>query len=171
MGTEAGRRRRPPIAGYLSTGYQGASEKDAQGRSQPVQALSPANGSVMEPIALGLDQNFSGASDDFPGVAPPRAFFRPAPAQTRASCRPRTSVGSDGGDHNSGLQVFQAVCSSREIAARPPATPSSTIAPIKCSRSIGIRSWRSPACRRPPGKWRACSNIPFSFSGELNCRK
>ena len=29
----------------------------------------------------------------------------------------------------------------------------------------------SPACRRPRGKWRACSNIRSSISGERNCKR
>ena len=53
LGTEAGRRRRSPLARYLATRYQGPPEEDAQGRSQPVQALPPANGPVMEPPPWG----------------------------------------------------------------------------------------------------------------------
>src|SRR5881227_268387 len=56
------------VAGHFATRHEGPLKKNAQGRSQPIKALSPAHGSVMERSPLGFDQNFSGAANDFPSL-------------------------------------------------------------------------------------------------------
>src|SRR5215510_12052666 len=66
MGTKTRRWRWPAFAGCFTTGHKGSVKENAQGRSQPIQALSPAHGSVMDRSQLGFDQNLSGEADDFP---------------------------------------------------------------------------------------------------------
>src|SRR5438046_6903179 len=63
MGTKTRRWRRSTFAGRFAAGHKGSLEKNAQGRSQPIQALSPAHGSVMERSPVAFDQNFSGLPD------------------------------------------------------------------------------------------------------------
>src|SRR5439155_24104660 len=63
VGTETRRWRRSTFAGRFAAGHKGSLEKNAQGRSQPIQALSPAHGSVMERSPVAFDQNFSGLPD------------------------------------------------------------------------------------------------------------
>src|SRR6266403_3054047 len=77
VGTKTRRWRRPAFAGRFATGYKGSLKENAQGRSQPIQALSPAHGSVMDRSQLGFDQNFSGA-DDFPSLLRRNALLVPA---------------------------------------------------------------------------------------------
>src|SRR5256885_5291750 len=65
MGTKTRRWRWPALPGHFATGYKGSFKKNAQGRSQSIQALSPAHRSVMDRSPLGFDQSFPGAADDF----------------------------------------------------------------------------------------------------------
>src|SRR5678815_1072977 len=78
MGTKTRRWRRPAFAGRFATGHKGSAKENAQGRSQPIQALSPAHGSVMDRSQLGFDQNFSGATDDFPSLLRRKGLLGPA---------------------------------------------------------------------------------------------
>jgi proteasome beta subunit len=68
MGTKTRRWRWAAFPRRFAAGYEGSLEENAQGRSQPIQALSPAHRSVMDRSPLGFDQNFSGAADDFISV-------------------------------------------------------------------------------------------------------
>jgi proteasome beta subunit len=68
VGTKTRRWRWAAFAGHFATGYEGPLKKNAQGGSQPIEALSPAHGSVMDRSPLGFDQNFPGAADDFPSL-------------------------------------------------------------------------------------------------------
>src|SRR2546423_1451717 len=78
MGTKTRRWRWPALPGHFATGYKGSFKKNAQGRSQSIQALSPAHRSVMDRSPLGFDQNFSGAADDFPAVLRRKGLLSPA---------------------------------------------------------------------------------------------
>src|SRR5438128_9047248 len=78
MGTKTRRWRWPTFSGHFATGYKGSVKKNAQGRSQSIQALSPAHRSVMDRSPLGFDQNFSGAADDFPSVLRRKSLLSPA---------------------------------------------------------------------------------------------
>src|SRR5438128_11903428 len=68
MGTKTGRRRRPALAGCIAAGHKGSPEKNAKGRSEPIEALSPAHRGVMDPRPVTLDQPFAAASEDFPAL-------------------------------------------------------------------------------------------------------
>src|SRR5262249_11172262 len=70
--------RGPALAGRFAPGYKGSLEKNAQGRSQSIEALSPAHGSVMDRSQLGFDQNFSGVADDFPSLLRRKGLLGPA---------------------------------------------------------------------------------------------
>src|SRR5205085_7045688 len=48
--------------------HKGPPQKNAQGRSQSIEALSPAHWSIMERSPVVFDQNFSGAAGDFAGL-------------------------------------------------------------------------------------------------------
>src|SRR4029453_8265895 len=78
VGPKARRWRRATFAGCLATGYEGSFKKDAQGRSESIQALPPAHRSIMEPSLVALDQNFSGAADDFPALLRRKGLLGPA---------------------------------------------------------------------------------------------
>ena len=167
-GPKAGRRRgRPRCAGCFAAGHEGSPEENAQGRSEPIQALPAAHGPVME---APLGRTEFRRQRRFRGFVAPQGIDRSNRRQmARASAiaclcrkhrRPRSSLSS-----------FTAACWWRAIVGRRRATPSFTIARTKCSKSIGIRSWRSPACPRRRGKWRACSSIRFNFSAAPNSRK
>jgi proteasome beta subunit len=88
MGTKTRRWRRSTFAGRFAAGHKGSLEKNAQGRSQPIQALSPAHGSVMERSPVAFDQNFSGlpnaalaqagAASDFPELLRRKGLLAPA---------------------------------------------------------------------------------------------
>jgi proteasome beta subunit len=80
MGAEAGRRRWAAVTGCFAAGYKGAVKKNAQSRSKPIQALSPAHRSVMDRSQFGFDQNFSGAADDFPSLLRRKDLLGPAPS-------------------------------------------------------------------------------------------
>src|SRR5437660_11295977 len=101
MGTKTRRWRRSAFAGRFAARHKGSLEKNAQGRSQPIQALSPAHRSVMERSPVAFDQNFSGAAADFlallrskglraqavvspvPQRGPPQTTSQPSGATTR----------------------------------------------------------------------------------------
>src|SRR5262249_31770381 len=68
VGTKTRRWRRSAFAGRFATRYKRSVKENAQGRSQSIQALSPAHRSVMDRSQLGFDQNFSGAADDLPSL-------------------------------------------------------------------------------------------------------
>src|SRR5437588_7039899 len=78
VGTKARRWRRAAFAGRFEAGQEGSTEKNAQGRSQPIQALSPAHGSIMDPLPVALDQNSSGAAGDFPALLRRKGLLGPA---------------------------------------------------------------------------------------------
>jgi len=78
LGTKARRWRWPAFAGRFETGHKGPVEKDAQSRSESIQALSPAHGSVMDRLQFGFDQNFSGGADDFPSLLRRKGLLAPA---------------------------------------------------------------------------------------------
>jgi len=88
MGTKTRRWRRSTFAGRFAAGHKGSLEKNAQGRSQPIQALSPAHGSVMERSPVAFDQIFSGlpdaalaqagAASDFPELLRRKGLLAPA---------------------------------------------------------------------------------------------
>ena len=78
MGTKARRWRRAAFAGRFEAGHEGALEKNAQGRSQPIEALSPAHGSIMDPLPVALDQNSSGAAGDFAALLRRKGLLGPA---------------------------------------------------------------------------------------------
>src|SRR4029453_1249647 len=78
VGTKTRRWRWAAFARHFATGHKGFVKEDAQGRSQPIQALSPAHGSVMDPSQLGFDQNVSGAADDFPALLRRKGLLGPA---------------------------------------------------------------------------------------------
>src|SRR5205807_3316185 len=77
LGTKARRWRRPAFAGRFATGHKGPPKKNAQGRSQPIQALSPAHGSIMERAPVAFDQNSSGAAGDFPALLRRKGLLGP----------------------------------------------------------------------------------------------
>src|SRR5438874_87984 len=68
MESKTRRWRRSAFTGYFAPGHEGSVEENAQGRSQSIQALSPAHGPVMEGSPVAVDQNFSGAAGDFPAL-------------------------------------------------------------------------------------------------------
>src|SRR5437870_6237556 len=78
MGPKTRRWRRATLAGRLATGHEGSFKKNAQGRSQSIQALSPAHRRIMEPSLVAFDQNFSGAADDFPALLRRKGLLAPA---------------------------------------------------------------------------------------------
>src|SRR5438128_7726453 len=78
MGPKTRRWRRAALAGRLATGHEGSFKKNAQGRSQSIQALSPAHRPIMEPSLVAFDQNFSGAADDFPALLRRKGLLAPA---------------------------------------------------------------------------------------------
>src|SRR5689334_3326358 len=78
MGAEAGRWRWPALTRCFAAGHKGAVKKNAQGRSKPIQALSPAHRRVMDRSQFGFDQNFSGAADDFPSLLRRKGLLGPA---------------------------------------------------------------------------------------------
>jgi proteasome beta subunit len=78
VGAKTRRWRWPAFPGHFATGYKGSVKKNAQGRSQSIQALSPAHWSVMDRSPLGFDQNFSGAADDFPSLLRRKGLLSPA---------------------------------------------------------------------------------------------
>ena len=49
VGAETGRRRWAALTGYFTAGHEGSVKENAQGRSQPVEALSATHGPIMEP--------------------------------------------------------------------------------------------------------------------------
>src|SRR4029077_13388022 len=55
-----------------------SSKKDAQGRPQSIEALSPAYGPVMEASLVALEQSFSGRSEDFPALLRRKGLLSPA---------------------------------------------------------------------------------------------
>src|SRR5213593_4207574 len=77
MESKTGRWRRTALAGRFAAGHKRPSKKDAQGRSQSKQALSPAHWSVMEPFQAALEQTLSGASEDFPTLLRRRGLLSP----------------------------------------------------------------------------------------------
>jgi len=78
MGTKTRRWRWPALARHFAARYEGSLKKNAQGGSQPIEALSPAHGSVMDRSPLGFDQTFSGAADDFPSLLRRKGLLGPA---------------------------------------------------------------------------------------------
>jgi proteasome beta subunit len=80
MGTKTRRWRRAAFAGHFATRHKGSVKENAQGRSQPIQALSAAHGPVMDHSQLGLDQDFSGAVGDFPSLLRRKGLLGPAVA-------------------------------------------------------------------------------------------
>src|SRR5947207_2148589 len=78
MGPKTRRWRRATLAGRIATGHEGSFKKNAQGRSQSIQALSPAHRPIMEPSLVAFDQNFSGAADDFPALLRRKGLLAPA---------------------------------------------------------------------------------------------
>src|SRR6266571_1846258 len=77
MGTKTGRRRRPALAGCIAAGHKGSPEKNAKGRSEPIEALSPAHRGVMDPRPVTLDQPFAAASEDFPALLQRKGLLAP----------------------------------------------------------------------------------------------
>ena len=78
MGPKTRRRGRPTLAGRLAAGHEGSFKENAQGRSQSIQALSPAHRPIMEPSPVAFDQNFSGAADEFPALLRRKGLLAPA---------------------------------------------------------------------------------------------
>src|SRR5438128_10075224 len=78
MGPKTRRWRRAALAGRFATGHEGSFKKNAQGRSQSIQALSPAHRPIMEASLVAFDQNFSGAADDFPALLRRKGLLAPA---------------------------------------------------------------------------------------------
>jgi proteasome beta subunit len=68
MGAEARGRGWTAFAGHFAARHKRAFEKNAQSRSQPIQALPPAHRSIMEPFSVTPEQNFSGTGEDFPAL-------------------------------------------------------------------------------------------------------
>src|SRR5882672_5145922 len=62
MGAEAGRWRRSQVTRHLAAGHTGSVKKDAQGGSEPIEALPPTHGPVMDGPGGGA------GSDDFVGL-------------------------------------------------------------------------------------------------------
>jgi len=92
MGTKTRRWRWPALPGHFATGYKGSFKKNAQGRSQSIQALSPAHRSVMDRSPLGFDQSFPGAADDFSALLRRKGLLSSAVIgpMTRDGTQPRT---------------------------------------------------------------------------------
>jgi proteasome beta subunit len=80
MGTETRRWRGPALTGRFATGHEGSPKENAQGRSQPIQALSAAHWSVMDRSQWGFDQNLSGAAGDFPSLLRRKGLMGPVAA-------------------------------------------------------------------------------------------
>ena len=60
----------------------------------------------MEPPFVALDQNFSGASEDFPALLRRKGLINaPAMVDSRARKSARTRMATDRSDHHSGVQV------------------------------------------------------------------
>src|SRR2546422_11047886 len=78
MGPKTRRWWRAALAGRLATGHEGSFKKNAQGRSQSIQALSPAHRPIMEPSPVAFDQNPSGAADDFLALLRRKGLLAPA---------------------------------------------------------------------------------------------
>jgi hypothetical protein len=53
VGTERRRWRRAEVARYIEAGHERSAEKNAQGGSEPIQALSAAHGRIMETFVRG----------------------------------------------------------------------------------------------------------------------
>src|SRR6478609_5254355 len=62
MGAEAGRRGWPQVARHFAAGYPGPAKEDAEGGPEPVEALPPTHGPVMDAPGGGA------GSDDFMGL-------------------------------------------------------------------------------------------------------
>jgi len=92
MGTKTRRWRWPALPGHFATGYKGSFKKNAQGRSQSIQALSPAHRSVMDRSPLGFDQSFPGAADDFSALLRRKGLLSSAVIgpMTRDGTQPQT---------------------------------------------------------------------------------
>src|SRR5436309_9548754 len=92
MGTKTRRWRWAAFPRRFAAGYEGSLEENAQGRSQSIQALSPADRSVMDRSPLGFDQNFSGAADDFPALLRRKGLLSSAVIgpMTRNGTQPQT---------------------------------------------------------------------------------
>src|SRR5947207_4836293 len=78
MESKTRRWRRSALTGYFAPGHEGSVEENAQGRSQSIQALSPAHGPVMEGSPVAVDQNFSGAAGDFSALLRRKALLASA---------------------------------------------------------------------------------------------
>src|SRR5436190_8801498 len=79
VGPKARRWRGAAFAGCIEAGHKRSFKKNAQGRSQSVQALSPAHWSIMESPLVRPDQTFSGAADDFPTLLRRKGLLGPTP--------------------------------------------------------------------------------------------
>ena len=90
MGAEAGRRGWTEIAGHLQTGHERPFEKDAQGRSESIEAIPSAHRPMTEPAPLALAQNF-GASDDFPALLRRHGLLSPASPSAGVSVNANSS--------------------------------------------------------------------------------
>src|SRR5437867_10030663 len=77
MGSKTRRWRRSTFTRHFAARHEGSLKENAQGRSQPIEALSPAHGSVMERSSVAFDQNFSGAAD-FPALLRRKGLLGPA---------------------------------------------------------------------------------------------
>src|SRR5438093_808342 len=85
VGSEAGGRVWSALARGLTTGHERFIEKNAEGGPEPVETLPPAHRPIMDKPPLALDQNFSGASEDFPALLRRKGLLQIAPDPTGAA--------------------------------------------------------------------------------------
>ena len=165
VGAKTRRWRRAEISRRFQAGHARSAQEDAQGGSEPIEALPAAHRPV-------TSDSLGASASDFPallrrhGLLNDPALLVPSSPGT-ADCR----VSRQRRRRRFSLSSSPAAFWWRATGARPRATQSFTIARIKCSKSIGTRSWRSRACRRRLGKWRACSNIRFNIFAAPNSRR
>src|SRR5437762_6869259 len=88
MESKTRRWRRSAFTGYFAPGHEGSVEENAQGRSQSIQALSPAHGPVVECSPVAFDQNFSGAAGDFPALLRSKGLVAPVTVNSAAAEQP-----------------------------------------------------------------------------------
>src|SRR6202022_1485251 len=67
------------FARHLAAGHEGFIEENAEGGSEPVKALPPADRAIMDKPPLALDPNFSGGSEDFPALLRRKGLLQIAP--------------------------------------------------------------------------------------------
>src|SRR2546423_4485122 len=118
MESKTRRWRRSAFTGYFAPGHEGSVEENAQGRSQSIQALSPAHGPVMEGSPVAVDQNFSGAAGDFPALLRSKGLLASAviPPMPQGGT-PHKEVQTNEAPPNLGFQILGGVA---EGGGRPP---------------------------------------------------